>query len=227
MSRVIIYARVSTDAQAEHGVSLEAQVARCQAYAELHEFEVVATITDARSGKSLDRPGWREVAALLHGGQADGVVIAKLDRLTRSLRDLDTLLTTYFAGDIALHCIAERVDTSTAAGRLCLNMLMSVSQWEREVIGERTSAALAHKASRGERVGQIPFGSRLAADGIHLVQDMGEQRVIDRILELRSEGISLRRIVARFNASETPSRGERWHLSTVARLARRHAARPH
>lgn len=223
MSGVIIYARVSTDQQAEQGVSLDAQVARCQAYADLYELRVVATITDARSGKSLDRPGWAQAAALLHEGKADGVVIAKLDRLTRSLRDLDTLLTTYFAGDVALHCIAERVDTSSASGRLCLNMLMSVSQWEREVIGERTTAALAHKASKEERIGQIPYGYILSIDGIHLEKSTSEQAILEKIVTERRQGRTLRAITARLNETNTPSRGKRWHLSIVARLAKRHA----
>lgn len=224
MPRVIIYARVSTDQQAE-GVSLEAQVSRCQAYAALYELDVVEVVTDVRSAKNLNRRGWARVAARLDAGQADGVVIAKLDRLTRSLRDLDTLLTRYFVGGIALHCIAERVDTSSASGRLCLNMLMSVSQWEREIIGERTTAALAHKATRGERVGQIPYGSALGADGVHLVADAGEQAIIRRVIELRREGLSLRRITARLNTDPTsPPRGSRWHANTVARLVRRHAA---
>lgn len=223
MSSVIIYARVSTEGQATEGVSLEAQVARCQAYADLYELEVVATITDARSGKSLDRPGWTRAAALLQSGEANGVVIAKLDRLTRSLRDLDTLLTTYFAGDVALHCIAERVDTSSASGRLCLNMLMSVSQWEREVIGERTTAALAHKASKGERIGQIPYGYILNIDGIHLEESTSEQAILEKIVTERRQGRTLRAITARLNETSTPSRGKRWHLSMVARLAKRHA----
>lgn len=226
--RVIIYARVSTDDQAEHGVSLEAQVKQGRQYAELYDLEVVDVVTDpGASAKNLRRPGWCRVARMLDAGEADGVVIAKLDRMTRSLRDLDSLLTRYFNANVTLHCIAERVDTSTASGRLCLNMLMSVAQWEREVIAERTSAALQHKRAKGETyrgIGTAPFGYQTADDGVSLVEDLAEQAVIREVQKLRELGVSIRQIAERLNEDGAPVRGQKWHPTTVARLLKREAA---
>ena len=92
--------------------------------------------------------------------------------------------------------MADSIDTRTAAGRLVLNVLGSVAQWERETISERTTEALAHKKAKGERTGGVPFGYTVAADGKTLLQDPGEQTVIATIRAYREEGLSLRRICA-------------------------------
>ena len=214
-NRVIIYARVSTADQAENGVSLDAQIAQCRAYAALYELDVVAVVTDSASGKSLNRDGWARVASMLDQGEATGVVVAKLDRLTRSLRDLDSLLTRYFAASASLHCIAERVDTTSAAGRLCLNMLCSVAQWEREVIAERTSAALQHKKARGEKY----RGPGMPAVGA----TAAEARALAIVRELRELGLSIRAIADELNRRCVPARGAKWHPTTVARVLKRAA----
>lgn len=203
MTRAVAYLRVSTDKQAEHGVSLAAQRAKVEAYASLYDLELVAVVEDAgASAKTLDREGLRSALALLDSGEAEALIVAKLDRLTRSTRDLGTLLSGYFGQRFALLSVGEQVDTRSAGGRLVLNVLMSVAQWEREAISERVSTALQHKKARGERVGAIPYGQRLAADGVHLEPHPGEQRVIAAVRELRAAGMSLRAI-----AAELGSRG--------------------
>jgi DNA invertase Pin-like site-specific DNA recombinase len=139
---------VSTAQQAQRGVSLDAQEERLRAYATLYGLQLVALIRDeGESAKSLDRPGLRRALGMLRRGEADGLLVAKLDRLTRSVRDLGTLVEDYFR-EAALLSVAEHVDTRSSAGRLVLNVLGSVSQWEREAIGERTSTALRHKQTR-------------------------------------------------------------------------------
>ena len=96
-TRTVAYIRVSTDKQAEHGVSLEAQRAKVEAYAQLYDLDLIAVIEDAgQSAKSLDRPGLDHALTLLREGQADALLVVKLDRLTRSVRDLGDLLETYF-----------------------------------------------------------------------------------------------------------------------------------
>lgn len=214
-TRVIGYVRVSTEKQADSGLSVEAQRARLEAWCALHGAELVRVETDAgASAKTLDRPALGRALAALHAGEADALLVAKLDRLTRSVRDLDTLLAEHFAdGSGDLVSVAESIDTRSAAGRLVLNVLASVAQWEREAIGERTAAALAVKADRGERVGAVPYGYALAADGVRLEPVTAEQVVIAEARALRAAGRSLRAV-----ASELAARGH------VARSGRPFAA---
>jgi site-specific DNA recombinase len=226
--KVVAYARVSTETQAERGVSLQAQLSKLHAYAELYELEIVEVIEDGgASAKSLDRPGLQRALALLDAGKAQGLLVAKLDRLTRSVRDLDTLISTWFGkqGGPALLSVAEQIDTRSAAGRLVLNILASVSQWEREAIGERTATALAHKAERGERVGEIPLGYAVAEDGVKLEEHEGEQAAIALVQQLRIQALSIRAIATELTRRGVAGRGSRWHPTTVARLLRRNMAR--
>jgi DNA invertase Pin-like site-specific DNA recombinase len=102
--------------------------------------------------------------ALVDGGEVQAVIIAKLDRLTRSVKDLCTLLERFERRGVALVSVAESLDTGSAAGRLVLNIMTAVSQWEREAIGERTRDAMSHKRTNGERIGNIQLGYRLSAD---------------------------------------------------------------
>src|SRR5579872_5990046 len=97
-TKTIAYLRVSTEKQADRGVSLDAQRVKAAAYAELYDLELVETIVDAgESAKSLDRPGLQRALAMLKGGAADALLVVKLDRLTRSVADIGTLVETYFA----------------------------------------------------------------------------------------------------------------------------------
>lgn len=226
-TRVVAYVRVSTDKQAEHGVSLDAQRAKVEAYASLYDLDLVAVEVDAGlSAKSLERPALARALGMLEAGTADALLVVKLDRLTRSVRDLGELVDRYFAsGRSSLISMSESIDTRTAAGRLVLNVLGAVSQWEREAIGERTAAALDHKRTKGEKLGgTCPYGMRLAADGVHLEEDPAERRVLDLVTAFRGEGLSIRAIAERLNTDAVPARGCRWHPTTVARLLEREAA---
>jgi site-specific DNA recombinase len=197
-TKAVGYIRVSTDKQADHGISLEAQQAKLTAYAALYDIELVEVIVDAGvSAKTLDRPGLQRALGMLRKGQANALLLAKLDRLTRSVKDLGSLVEAYFSADeITLLSVADSIDTRTAAGRLVLNVLGSVAQWERETIGERTSEALSHKRSKGEKLGgDVPYGYRLSADGKTLTPDEGEQALLTAIREAHQSGLSQRAIV--------------------------------
>jgi DNA invertase Pin-like site-specific DNA recombinase len=196
--KAVAYLRVSTDRQADRGVSLEAQRAKVQAYAQLYDLELVEVVIDAGvSAKTLDRPGLQQALSMLEQGKASDLVVVKLDRLTRSVKDLGELVETYFAcGRYALLSVSEQIDTRSAAGRLVLNVLASVAQWERETIGERTSTAMQHMRAQGEYTGgPVPYGYKLEASGA-LVRDPAEQAVLAEARRLRAAGLSLRAIAA-------------------------------
>src|SRR5712672_4110668 len=183
--QTIGHVRVSTDKQADRGVSLEAQAEKIRAMAVVHNAELIDIIVDGgESAKSLNRPGMARLLALVDAGEVRTVIIAKLDRLTRSVKDLCTLLERFERRGVALVSVAESLDTGSAAGRLVLNIMTAVSQWEREAIGERTRDAMAHKRTNGERVGNIAYGFRLAEDGVHVEDDPAEQAVLTRIFRL-------------------------------------------
>jgi len=148
-TRVAAYIRVSTEHQTDSGVSLEAQEAKLRAYALALDLELVAIKVDAGlSAKNMKRPGLQAALAMLDAGKVDGLLVAKLDRLTRSVRDLGWLLEpSRFGGRWSLLSVNDSIDTRTAAGRLVLHVLGAVSQWEREATGERTREALQHKRS--------------------------------------------------------------------------------
>jgi site-specific DNA recombinase len=120
---------------------------------------------------------------------------------------------------VTLISVAESLDTGSAAGRLVLNIMTAVSQWEREAIGERTRDALRHKRSQGQRVGNIPFGSRLGGDGQRLEPDPAEQEALAQIQVLRNSGETLRGIAAALNhRAYRTRRGTPWRLESVARV---------
>src|SRR6202167_504979 len=141
----------------------------------------------------------QRLLALVDSGSVEGVSVATIDRLTRSVKDLCTLLECFERRGVALISVAESLDTGSAAGRLVLNIMAAVSQWEREAIGERTRDALRHKRSQGQRVGNIAFGFRLAGDGQHVEPDPTEQGALAEIRRLRREGTTLRGIASTLN----------------------------
>lgn len=230
-NRVVAYLRVSTDKQADKGVSLDAQRAKVEAYATLYDLNLVAVVVDAGvSAKSLRRPGLARALAQLENGEADGLLVVKLDRLTRSVKDLGELLERYF-DHCALLSVAENIDTRTAAGRLVLNVLGAVSQWERETTAERTKEALAHVKTEGATLGGEGLGwtrgDETDAHGRRVVREVKEEaETVERILALRAEGLTLRAIASTLaEEGRRTKRGGRWYASTVrAVLARMEAA---
>lgn len=221
--KLIGYARVSTQEQAEGGVSLEAQRAKIAAYSTLHDgLELVGIVQDAGvSAKSLNRPGLAHVLAMLDRGEVDGVVVAKLDRLSRSVRDVYALIETYFGERYALVSIAETLDTRTAIGRAMLGIMAVMAQWEREQIGERTRDALLHLKAQGVKLGTAGLGwehaEDLDSDGRRaLVAVPDEVATVGRMQELRADGQTYRRIAETLAAEgRQTKRGGQWHASTV------------
>jgi site-specific DNA recombinase len=180
--------------------------------------EVVAD--EGLSGKTLDRPGLRRALTMLKAHEAEGLAVCKLDRLTRSVRDLGGLIEGYFSnGHGALLSVGEQIDTATAAGRFMVNVLGSVAQWERETIGERTVTALRHKRAKGEVFNHTPLG--WDRDGDVLVPNGAELAIVERIKRERVAGRSLGAIAAGLNAEGVKGKaGGRFHASTISKVLR-------
>lgn len=126
------------------------------------------------------------------------MIVLKLDRLTRSTRDLAELLDLFGKHDASLVSVSEHLDTQSAAGRMVTNMLGVVAQWEREAIAERTSAALEHKRRNGRAYGRTPFGYR--REGDELIPNATQKRALREAQAMHESGASLRQIAAHLQA---------------------------
>lgn len=216
--RAIGYIRVSTVQQADHGSSLEAQEATLRSYAGVRGIELVRIEVDAgASAGSLERPALQRALAALDSFEASALLVVKLDRLTRSVRDFCALVDSYFKdGTNVLMSVNESVDTSNAMGRMVLSILMSVSQWEREAAAERTSAVMAHLKSSGKFTGGWPpYGFALDEDG-NLIECPQETAILIQAKALHQQGKSLRGIALELGAN--PRTGKAFDHKQIARM---------
>lgn len=194
VTRVVGYIRVSTAQQADHGVSLEAQEETLRGYAKVRGLELVHISVDAGvSASSLERPGLQEALSMLDRFEATALLVVKLDRLTRSVRDFVALIDSHFRdGTNVLMSVNESIDTANAMGRMVLKILMSVSEWEREAAAERTRAVMGHLKANGKFTGGWPpYGYALDDDG-NLVENPEELAIVVQARSLHAQGHSLR-----------------------------------
>ncbi|HZP72442.1 MAG TPA: recombinase family protein [Gaiellaceae bacterium] len=202
------YVRVSTEEQASDGSGLEAQRVAIRAECERRGWELLRIEQDVVSGRTLNRPGLQRALADCRSGVSSGVVVAKLDRLSRSLIDFAGVLEDARKRGYNVVTLDLGVDLSTPAGEMLANVMATFAQYERRLIGQRTKEALAVKRAEGVRVGRPAVISR---------------NVVTRIKRARGRGDSLRTIAAMLNAARVPTAhgGTEWHASTVQAVLRR------
>jgi DNA invertase Pin-like site-specific DNA recombinase len=205
-TQVLAYLRVSTGEQGRSGLGLEAQREAIETAAQQRGWNVVDWITDTASGKSLKRPGIQQALTRLENGGPKVLVVAKLDRLARSAIDFLGVVERAEKNGWSLILLEPNVDMTDPMGRFTASILASVAQLEREMISQRTKAALSQAKRDGKRLGtrvNIP------------------RRVVDRIREEREAGHSLQRIADGLNADQVPTaRGGEWWPSTVSYVLR-------
>jgi site-specific DNA recombinase len=219
--RAIGYCGVSTDKQADHGFSLEVQEAKIRVHGGCsRRVEINELIVDGgEPAKNLNRAGMERLFVLVDQRQVKTVIIAKLDRLTRSVKDLAELLERFERRGVSLVSVAESLDTASAPARLVINIMRAVSQWEREAAGERTKDAMRHKKSNGECVESVAYGFRRAPDGEHVEPKPNEQAALALIRSLRGQGRSLRQIAAALNGQALHTRrGAGWRHDHILRI---------
>ncbi len=231
------YVRVSTQEQATDGVSLGAQRDRLRTYCKLNAIKLIDIKADeGYSGSTLDRPGLQAALHMLRRGRANTLLVAKLDRLSRSLRDVCTLVEELFSEERNhLLSLCGMVNTHSAAGRMVLMNLANYCQFEREMISERTRDALQHMKAQGIRLGPAHYGyalgDQLDEQGRRvLVPVDSEQAVIAKMVALRNEGLSFSQVVQRLNDEQVPARrGGLWRVNGVRNALMRdgkHTSRP-
>lgn len=227
MKTAVAYIRVSTEAQATEGVSLDAQRDKVTAWCLLNDCDLAAVYVDAGlSGKRADnRPELQN--ALDHVCRTGGVlVVYSLSRLARSTKDTLAISDRLDKAKADLVSLSEKIDTTTAAGKMVFRMLAVLSEFERDQLSERVTMAMAHKRRKAERIsGRIPFGYSLDSDGVTLVTVADEQNVLRVIQELHNDGLSLRAIASELNRREVPTKtGTPWKHSSVQSIMKRLAA---
>lgn len=207
--RVIGYVRVSTDEQADSGAGLTAQRRAIEAECQRQGWTLVEVAEDAGySAKTLKRPALQRVLDTLRAGKADVLMAAKVDRLSRSTRDVCELgdMAAFYGFDLSF--LDARIDTTTPHGRAQLSMMAIFAQLERELISQRTIEALAVKKSQGVNLGRPVTTTDCTAVKIAL---------------MREDGLTIRAIADRLNEERVPTSqgGSKWHPTSVARVLRR------
>lgn len=177
-------------------------------YCMAKDWKLVEVVKDeSRSAKDLNRPGLQRLLEMVDQRAIEAIVIYKLDRLTRSVGDLNHLIGALQKRGVKLVSIEEFLDPTTACGELMMHLLISVSQWERRVIGERTKAAMQHLKAQGSAVGRAGFD---------------DTTILARITEERAQGRSYQEIAQGLIRNGIPSgRGGQWTAMTVRRMALR------
>jgi DNA invertase Pin-like site-specific DNA recombinase len=201
--QVLGYVRVSTEEQADSRAGLEAQRAAILRECRRRGWELVELVEDAGySAKDLRRPGIRTALDVLERGDARALVVAKLDRLSRSMIDFTAVMAKAQKEGWALVALDCAVDTTTPAGEAMANVLATFAQFERRLIAERTREAMAAKRAQGVRFGRP---RQMPAD------------VVERIRRERENGASLPKIAAGLNTDGIPTAqgGKQWYPSTV------------
>lgn len=202
-ARALGYVRVSTSDQADSGAGLAAQQAAIEREAAHRGWDLAPILTETGSGRSLaGRPALAGALETLGSGEAQVLVVSKLDRLSRSLLDFAGLMGRAQSEGWNLVALDLGIDLSTPGGEFLASVMASAAQWERRIIGQRTMEALAVKKAQGVRLGRprsIPEAIR------------------ERIVRERQSGRTLKAIADALNADGVPTArgGVRWYPATV------------
>ena len=232
------HASVSTEEQARDGVSLADQRRRLEAWAEANDVELLTVESENGVSGAVSpnkRPALRRALAWLERGEADGLVVLKLDRLGRSAYDVLALAERFKKEGWRLASVTETLDTSSAMGQFVLVLFAGLAEFERGQTSERTRRALEHLRSEGRATTSIlPFGYRTAAhpeteafrlvkgDRSKLVDHPEEQALLRRCFALQRRGLGATRIAARLNKAGrlNPRTGRPWVGGTLHRVLR-------
>src|SRR5690606_7200831 len=189
--RVAIYLRVSSSVQVD-GISLQLQEERLRAYAASQGWEVVERYEDAGlSGSTTDRPAFQRMMEDARAKRFDAILVYKLDRLTRSVRDFHELADEMEALGVSIVSVTQNIDTSSPTGRLLRNILVDFANFERELIAERSTEGKRRLAAGGRYLGwEPPYGYRKVGEraNARLVVVPEEAEVVKRIFALYLTG---------------------------------------
>ncbi|MEV6965600.1 recombinase family protein [Hamadaea sp. NPDC051192] len=216
-----IYTRRSTDDE-HQPFSIEAQTARLDAYvASQPGWEIAERFTDDATGSTLDRPGLQRALLAAKAGRYDTLLVYRLDRLTRRIRDLAYLMEELEKIDVHFRSATEPFDTSSAAGRMLVQMLGVFAEFEREVLIDRTRNGMERKAARGKWTGgTVPYGYQLDRERDAPAPDLAEAPIVSQIFtSYARDRIGTRTIADKLNQRGIRTRfGKPWSGVTVGNM---------
>jgi site-specific DNA recombinase len=193
MNKTLGYIRVSGKKQRDDGLSLGVQENMIRDYCKMFDLDLIAVKCDTVSGKNIKkRPALKEILEMVSKGKVADLVIVKLDRLARNVRQTYEIAELLKTNNCNLHAVTDKIDTSTAMGKAFFGITAVFAEMERELIAERTKIVLDGKRANGEVIGTIPYGYK--REGEKLAVNNDEQQVIARIEDLRSQGLSFAKI---------------------------------
>jgi site-specific DNA recombinase len=215
--KAIGYVRVSTNKQEN---SRDAQESKVRDWARVKDFELVQTIVDFDEfSGDLNRPGVQQVIALVKAKKVNAVIFTKLDRFTRSTRDVIEMIELFTRHGVAMISIAESLDTESPMGRFFVRLIASIGELEREMIGERTREVMQHLKKNGMPAGKTPYGWKSQGAKKPLLKDAHEQNLIEFIRARKGYGESLQGIAERLNRLGHLTRsGKPWQKQYVANV---------
>lgn len=214
-----IYLRVSTEEQAREGFSIHAQKEKLTSYANINDWDIYDFyIDDGISGKNItDRPSINRLIEDVKSGNVNNVLIYKLDRLTRSVKDLINLIELFEENNCSFNSVTEKLDTSNAVGRMFIKIIGIFAEFERENLAERVSFGYEQKAREGNytNCNGVNGYDYIVGSGELVVNDI-EKDIVNRIYDLYLEGNSMIKIAKQFNYENVPTkRGGDWAQSTI------------
>lgn len=217
MRKAIGYVRVSTQKQANEGLSIEAQTAKIQAWASLKDYELVHIyIDEGISGKNIiNRPKLNEALSQLQEGMA--FVFYSLSRVSRNV--IDTITIGERIGNLGADMVSlsEHIDTTGSAGRLVFNLLAVLNQFERDQVSERTKMVMSYLKENDKVYSHVPYGYN--RKGKDLVINQAEADNIQIMLDLKKKGFGYRKIATHLNKIQIKSKkGGIWYAKTVEQV---------
>jgi site-specific DNA recombinase len=214
---IALYCRVSTDEQAREGISLDEQQERLKAYCRAMGWseEPLLFIDDGYSAKNLDRPELNRLLKEVKKGTISKILVTKLDRLSRRLLDLLKLIDMFQEHNVSFISISESFDTNTPSGRLTLQVLGAVAEFERERIRERVFENMLHAARQGKWLTQSPYGYRLQNKELVIYEP--EAQIVRNVYDwYLNKGLGYYAIAKKLNEEGIPSRQKKeWSIRAI------------
>lgn len=214
-----IYIRVSTEEQANEGYSISAQRERLKAFCVAQNWtEHKFYVDEGISGRSTNRPQFKKLMSDIEAGHIDVLLVYRLDRLTRSVRDLHKILDDLEKFNCVFRSATEIYDTSTAMGRMFITIVAAIAEWESANLGERVKMGQIEKAHQKEWAAQAPYG--FYKDKNHkLHQHEEEIEAVKLMIQKVREGFSFRQLALYMDSTKhKPRRGYKWHIRTLLDL---------